>query len=65
MPDDSDPRIRQAIDECLQRCLAVSWPRFELTDYLQTLEQDRSWSPEAIHAVEDGVARQLVAQGRA
>lgn len=65
MPDELDPRIRQAVDECLQRCLAVSWPRFELTDYLQTLEQDRSWSAEDIQAVEQVVARQLVEQGRA
>ena len=65
MPDESDPRIRQAVDECLKRCLAVSWPRFELTDYLQTLEQDRSWSAEDIQAVEQVVARQLVEQGRA
>lgn len=65
MPDESDPRIRQAIDDCLQRCLAVSWPRFELTTYLQTLEQDRSWSAEDIHAVEEVVSQQLVKQGRA
>jgi len=65
MPDESDPRIRKAVDECWQRCLAVSWPRFELTDYLQTLEQDRSWSPEDIQTVEQVVARKLVQQGRA
>jgi hypothetical protein len=65
MPDESDPRIRIAIDECLQRCLAVSWPRFELTAYVQNLEQDRSWSAEEIHTVEEVVARKLVQQGRA
>lgn len=65
MPDESDPRIRQAIDECWQRCIAVSWPRFELTAYLQSLEQDRSWSPEEIHTVEEIVAKKLVQQGRA
>jgi hypothetical protein len=65
MPGESDPRIRVAVDECLQRCLAVSWPRFELTAYLQNLEQDRSWSSEDIHAVEQVVARELVQQGRA
>jgi hypothetical protein len=65
MPDESDPRIRVAIEECMQRCLAVSWPRFELTSYLQGLEQDRSWSPEEIRAVESTVAKRLVQQGRA
>jgi hypothetical protein len=65
MPDESDPRIRVAIEECMQRCLAVSWPRFELTSFLQGLEQDRSWSPEEIHAVEEVVAKKLVQQGRA
>jgi hypothetical protein len=65
MPDESDPRIRVAIDECLERCLSVSWPRFELTSYLQNLEQDRSWSQEQIHTVEEEVARKLVQQGRA
>jgi hypothetical protein len=65
MPDESDPRIRVAIEECMQRCLAVSWPRFELTSYLQGLEQDRSWSPEEIHTVEETVSKRLVQQGRA
>jgi hypothetical protein len=65
MPDESDPRIRVAIEECMQRCLAVSWPRFELTSYLQGLEQDRSWSPEEIRAVESTVSKRLVQQGRA
>jgi hypothetical protein len=65
MPDESDPRIRVAIEECMQRCLAVSWPRFELTSYLQSLEQDCSWSPEEIHTVEETVAKRLVQQGRA
>jgi hypothetical protein len=65
MPDESDPRITQAVDDCLKRCLAVSWPRFELTDYVQRLEQDRSWSHEDIHMVEEVVVRKLVQQGRA
>ena len=65
MPDESDPRIRVAIEECMQRCLAVSWPRFELTSFLQGLEQDRSWSPEEIRAVESTVSKRLVQQGRA
>jgi hypothetical protein len=65
MPDESDPRIRVAIEECMQRCLAVSWPRFELTSFLQGLEQDHSWSPEEIHTVEEVVAKKLVQQGRA
>ena len=65
MPDESDPRIRVAIEECMQRCLAVSWPRFELTSFLQGLEQDRSWSPEEIHTVEETVSKRLVQQGRA
>ena len=65
MPDESDSRIRVAIEECMQRCLTVSWPRFELTSYLQGLEQDRSWSPEEIHTVEETVSKRLVQQGRA
>ena len=65
MPDESDPRIQVAIEECMQRCLAVSWPRFELTDYLQNLGQDRSWSAAEIQTVEEVVSRKLVQQGRA
>ncbi len=65
MTDEADPRIQAAIDECLKRCLAVSWPRFELTAYLQDLEQDRAWSHEDIQFVEDDVSRKLVQQGRA
>lgn len=65
MPDESDPRIRVAIEECMQRCLGVSWPRFELTSYVQMLEQDRSWSAEEIRTVESSVAQRLVQQGRA
>jgi len=65
MPDESDPRIRVAIEECMQRCLAVSWPRFELTSYVQMLEQDCTWSAEEIRTVESSVAQRLVQQGRA
>ncbi len=65
MTDHADPKIRAAIEQCMQRCLAVSWPRFELTSFLQDLEQDRNWSREDIEAVENDVAMELVKQGRA
>lgn len=65
MTDQTDPKIKAAIEQCMQRCLSVSWPRFELTSFLQDLEQDRNWSREDIEAVESNVAQELVKQGRA